>query len=88
MGEKKLRAVLINGCIEVPVPAYLPGGIRVNADGSTTDLYAEDRRMRALYTEITHALPGVTAKEIVAAVGEKRAKHGGAAIPEHRHTDS
>ena len=66
---------------EFEYPVYFAGGIRLEADGTLTDFYAEQRHRDSLAQEIMDALPGVTAQEVIAAVGEKRARHGGSSIP-------
>ena len=71
-----------NGIFAPSVPGFtVAGGIRLNADGTITDLYALDEARRAFCEEVMDALPGVTAQEVIAAVGEKRARHGGSSIP-------
>jgi len=82
MGEERSEWSGDNGIFAPSVPGFaIAGGIRVNADGTMTDLYALDEARRAFCEEIIAALPGVTAQEVIEAVGEKRATSGGSTLP-------
>jgi len=70
-----------NGIFAPSVPGFVvAGGIRLNADGTMTDLYALDEARSAFCEEIIAALPGVTAQEVIAAVREKRAAGEGSPL--------